>query len=82
MVVWECLCRTLKISPTCGAWEDHFFCGRVGWAFAVQQGPNLHAAHWASWADALKMVQERHPGVAEIIVGALEGNSESPSIQF
>ena len=20
--VWECLCRTLKISPTCGAWEQ------------------------------------------------------------
>ena len=27
------------------------------------------------------MVQERHPGVAEIIVGALEADSESPSIQ-
>ena len=38
--VWECLCRTLKISPICGAW-DHFFCGKVDWAFAVQQGPNL-----------------------------------------
>ena len=25
------------------------------------------AAHWASWADALKMVQERHPGAVEII---------------
>ena len=32
-------------------------------------------------ADALKMVHERHPGVAETMVGALEANEESSSIQ-
>ena len=40
-----------------------------------------HSPHqWASWADALKMVHERHPGVAETMVGALEANEESASI--
>ena len=29
------------------------------------------AAHWASWADTLPMIQERHPAVAELIVGSL-----------
>ena len=79
--VWECLCRTLKISPTCGAWEQSslpLWEGGLGLRSAARTQP---AAHWASWADALKMVQERHPGVAEIIVGALEANSESLSIQ-
>ena len=31
------------------------------------------AAHFASWADALPMIQERHPAVAELIVGSLSG---------
>ena len=31
-----------------------------------------HAAHWASWADCLAMVHERHPAVAEAMVVGLE----------
>ena len=31
------------------------------------------AAYWASWADALPMIQERHPKVADQIVHRLEG---------
>ena len=30
------------------------------------------AAHWASWADCLPMILERHPGVANIMVEQLE----------
>ena len=39
------------------------------------------AAHWASWVDALKMVKERHPVVADTILGALESGAETSSIQ-
>ena len=62
-----------------GAVITSFVGGWVG-PFAVQQGPNLQPIGPAGQTRS-KMVQERHPGVAEIIVGALEVNSESPSIQ-
>ena len=80
--VWQCLCRILKIHPTSGAWEQSslpLWKGGLGLSSAHRTQP---AAHWASWADALKMmVHERHPGVAETMVGALEANEESSSIQ-
>ena len=53
--------RTLKISPACGAWGQSsfpFWEGGLGLRSAARTQP---AAQWASWADALKMVQERHP---------------------
>ena len=39
------------------------------------------AAHWASWADSLKMVFDRHPDIARRIVRGLEGHHPAPSIQ-
>ena len=38
------------------------------------------AAHWASWADAVGMIQNRHPTVAATIVRALEIGSPVPAI--
>ena len=39
------------------------------------------AAHWASWADALAMIQQRHSTIVDTIVGALKNNAESVSIR-
>ena len=39
------------------------------------------AAHWASWADSLKMVFDRHPDIARRIVRGLEGHHPAPGIQ-
>ena len=52
--------------------------GGIGLRSASRTQP---AAHWASWADALKMVKERHPVVADTILGALESGAETSSIQ-
>ena len=52
--------------------------GGIGLRSARRSQP---AAHWASWADALKMVKERHPIVADTILGALESGAETNSIQ-
>ena len=60
--------------------NHHFHCGKEVWGLRSARRTQP-AAHWASWADALKMVHERHPGVAETMVGALEANEESSSIQ-
>ena len=36
------------------------------------------AAHWASWADTIKMVNQRHPEVAERIIQAIHDRDEAP----
>ena len=79
--VWRCLCKILSILPSCGA-EDQarlpLWEGGLGLRSAQRTQP---AAHWASWADAIKMVKDRHPSVVELIVSALEGGREVRSIQ-
>ena len=57
-----------------------FLCGKGGLGLRSARRTQP-AAQWASWADAIKMVQERHPGVARTTLAALEENSESESIQ-
>ena len=34
-------------------------------------------AHWASWADVLPMIRDRHPAVATTIVNAMENDTAS-----
>ena len=58
---------------TLAVWQ-HSPCAWAGWVrSAARMAP---AACWASWADALPMVHERLPGVAENAVIALEGDDE------
>ena len=52
------------------------------WAWFLRSAQRIHpAAHWASWADALAMIQQRHPAIVGTIVGALKNNAESVSIR-
>ena len=57
---------------------------------AVPKNSRLHfygkrrtppAAQWASWADALKMIRDRHPAVVDIILDALRRPEESMTIR-
>ena len=53
-------------------------CATAGW---FEESTKIHpAAHWASWADALAMIHQRHPAIVDNIVGALK-NAESDSIR-
>ena len=45
---------------------------------AIREAP---AAYWASWADCLAMVRARHPGLANLIVQALEGETRGPCLR-
>ena len=47
--------------------------GGLGLRSAVQLRP---AAFWASWADTLPMIRQRHPHLADQLLGPLEGSSE------
>ena len=39
------------------------------------------AAYWASWADCLAMVRERHPAVTDLLVHQLENHPHTPHLQ-
>ncbi len=72
--LWECLCTIAAVDPeTAGVWRQvaqlPFHQGGLGLRSAERIGV---AAHWASWADSLEMIQARHPPVAQAIVRALE----------
>ena len=59
--VWQCLSRILSVHADCGAQEQSslpLWEGGIGLRSAHRTAP---AAHWASWADALKMIRDRHP---------------------
>ena len=49
--------------------------GGLGLASAVRVRP---AAHWASWADSLRMIRQRHPLIARLIIAGLEEDSPLP----
>ena len=54
-------------------------CSRLGMrmgGLGLRSVARMPAAYWASWADALPMVHERPPGVAQNAVTALEGDDE------
>ena len=79
--VWQCLCRILSLHADCGAQEQSslpLWEGGIGLRSARQTAP---AAHWASWADALKMIRDRHPAVVDIILDALRRPQESRTIR-
>ena len=67
--VWECLRQILKITP----FHDMarvtaslpFSVGGLGLPAASR---SREGAHWASWANCLPMVHQRHPAVAATMV--------------
>ena len=81
--VWSCLCTILRIPANTG--HEHtkitstlpLSLGGLGLRSARRM---CVAAHWASWADALPMIQERHPTVADQFVCRLEGVPDSPCL--
>ena len=74
--IWQQLCKITGIDegavPTSGSIVAPQL-GRVGIWTSV-------AAHWASWADAVGMIQNRHPTIAATIVRVLEVGSPVPAI--
>ena len=80
---WQCLCDILKI-PEDFVGNLHkeaatlpLSSGGLGLRSAVRTSV---PAHWASWADVLPMIRDRHPVVATTIVNALENDPASPCL--
>ena len=81
---WQCFCNLLRIRPDAvaasakAATSLPLVAGRFGLRSALRL---REAAHWASWADAVKVVWARHPDIAETILQAVDARDEAPSVQ-
>ena len=81
--IWRCLCQLLhvdpeSVSPSAAAPSLPLSSGGLG----LRSARRLRGdARWASWADSLKMVFDRHPDIAKRIVRGLQGHHPAPSIQ-
>ena len=77
--VWACLREILEM-PNAPP-EAHVIAtlalsaGGLGLVSAVRVRP---AAHWASWADSFRMIRQRHPLIARLIIAGLEDDSPLP----
>ena len=79
--IWRCFRQFLEVSPCHRAQEFASLPLRHG-GLGLRSAHRIHpAAHWASWANALEMINQRHPAVADIIVGAPGSDAESDSIR-
>ena len=71
--VWQCLQTVLDVREAPAEAQQlaslPLTLGGLGVASAER---TRHAAHWASWANCLAMVQQRHPSVAEEMIVGLD----------
>ena len=81
--LWRCMCSILGIVPDqCDALSKDaatlpLSMGGVGLRSAVRTSV---PASWASWADSISMIRERHPSVANMIIEALESGPHTPTL--
>ena len=74
--VWSCM-RTILGSPTAPPLARvistlPLSAGGLGLTSAQR---SRGGAHWASWADCIRMVKERHPAIAEMMITHMGGGT-------
>ena len=80
--LWRCICRLLNIPEDQDAVTKliatmPLVLGGLGlWSAARTR----QAAFWASWADCLPMIRERHPELAEDLLLRLEGGANTSAL--
>ena len=80
---WRCLCSLLNIPRDCvaPAIKDQCFLPLVLGGLGLRSATRTRqSAFWASWADALHMIHQRHPEVADRIVVGLPHPEGLPNL--
>ena len=81
--LWACLCAILGIRPDMCDRMSHvtatlpLVLGGLGLRSAVGTSPS---AFWATWADCLHKVHQRHPAVSAVLVDHLDGGTDTPHL--
>ena len=81
--LWQCLCSILQVDPSQADVVREtatvpLSLGGLGLRSAQRTSI---PAFWASWADSLAMIRQRHPDVAAQLVHELERHPEGPCLQ-
>ena len=78
---WQCLCRILRA-------PDNPIAKMIAAVPLSEEGLGLHsavltrsAAHWASWADSIHMIWNRHPAIHRSILTGLSVEFPSAGLQ-
>ena len=82
--MWSCFCNLLELSPPSVPESSTMAATlplRFGGLGLSSAGKLRHAVHWASWADCIGMMHQRHPTVARTIIEAIESNNPSQTAQ-
>ena len=76
--LWKCLCEILHVDPESSAelWETASMPLCLGGMGLRDASRVATSAYWASWADSMPMIFQRHPDVATAFVQELEGAPE------
>ena len=74
--VWECLRQILKIPDRGHSRAIASLPFPQGGLGLVSASRVRSGAHWASWADCLRMVRQRHPSVADTMIRGLDDGAE------
>ena len=75
--MWGCFCRLLDILPDRSFWEVASLPLSMGGLGLRSTSRTAVSAHWASWADCLGMIQERHATIADLFIRSLDAPPES-----
>ena len=73
--IWDCFCSLVGVDLAAVQWSSH---AAASLPLAVG-GLGLRSA--ASWADSMKMINDRHPEIARIILDAIHDESDADGIQ-
>ena len=81
--LWECLSRILQFQSSTGeGTRDVATLPLVLGGLGLRSAERTRvSAYWASWADCMPMIKERHPMVAELFVRSLEGVPDTPHLR-
>ena len=75
VALWNCLCQIMQIPTTqlVDVRETASTPMKFGGLGLRSVQRISEAAYWASWADCLPMIQQRHPRIAALFVAQLSG---------
>ena len=81
--IWDCACNILQLDPRDAEVGREFSTLPLSMGgLGLRSASRLREpAFWASWADCLAMIRQRHPEVAAQLVDQLEGFPDTPVLQ-
>ena len=81
--IWQCTCDILQVDPVqARSVKDVASLPLVPGGLGLRSAERVRvSAFWASWADCIPTIHERHPVVADVLVRQLEGHPHTPCLR-